>query len=48
MFTKELIIRERDRFNIMKRVVALSSMWLSLSEGKVITQTDKQYDFPGF
>ena len=45
---KELIIRERDRFNIMKRVVALSSMWISLSEGKVITQTDKQYDFQDF
>jgi hypothetical protein len=46
--SKELIIRERDRFNIMKRVVALSSMWISLSEGKVITQTDKQYDFQDF
>ncbi|MEH6906267.1 helix-turn-helix domain-containing protein, partial [Neobacillus drentensis] len=46
--TKELIIRERDRFNIMKRVVALSSMWVSLSDGKVITQEDKQYDFQDF
>ena len=46
--SKELIIRERDRFNIMKRVVALSSMWVSLSEGKVITQNDKQYDFQDF
>ena len=45
---KELIIRERDRFNIMKRVVALSSMWVSLSEGRVITQEDKQYDFQDF
>ncbi|MCQ6281100.1 hypothetical protein JN080_17970 [Bacillus sp. EB600] len=45
---KELIIRERDRFNIMKRVVALSSMWVSLSDGKVITQEDKQYDFQDF
>ena len=32
---KELVIRERDRFNIMKRVVALLSMWLSLSDGKI-------------
>ena len=32
----------------MKRVVALSSMWVSLSEGKVITQEDKQYDFQDF
>ena len=38
IYAKELIIRERDRFNIMKRVVALSSMWVSLSEGQVITQ----------
>ncbi|WP_223882012.1 helix-turn-helix domain-containing protein [Niallia endozanthoxylica] len=45
---KGLIIRERDRFNIMKRVVALSSMWVSLSEGKIITQEDKQYDFQDF
>ncbi|MCM3655393.1 hypothetical protein [Metabacillus litoralis] len=45
---KELIIRERDRFNIMKRVVALSSMWVSLSEGKIVTQKDKQYDFQDF
>ena len=45
---KELVIRERDRFNIMKRVVALSSMWVSLSEGKVVTQKDKQYDFQDF
>ncbi|WP_256242065.1 helix-turn-helix domain-containing protein [Bacillus sp. V3B] len=45
---KELVIRERDRFNIMKRVVALSSMWVSLSEGKIITQEDKQYDFQDF
>ena len=48
MSGKELIIRERDRFNIMKRVVALSSMWVSLSEGRVITQEDKQYDFQDF
>ena len=45
---KELVIRERDRFNIMKRVVALSSMWVSLSEGKVVTQDDKQYNFQDF
>ncbi|MBZ5753522.1 hypothetical protein [Metabacillus rhizolycopersici] len=45
---KELVIRERDRFNIMKRVVALSSMWVSLSEGKIVTQKDKQYDFQDF
>ena len=45
---KEVVIRERDRFNIMKRVVALSSMWVSLSEGKVVTQKDKQYDFQDF
>ncbi|WP_338473398.1 hypothetical protein R4Z10_21370 (plasmid) [Niallia sp. XMNu-256] len=48
MGSKGLIIRERDRFNIMKRVVALSSMWVSLSEGKVITHEDKQYDFQDF
>jgi hypothetical protein len=45
---KEVVIRERDRFNIMKRVAALSSMWVSLSEGKVVTQKDKQYDFQDF
>ena len=45
---KALVIRERDRFNIMKRVVALSSMWVSLSEGKVVTQEDKQYNFQDF
>ena len=45
---KELVVRERDRFNIMKRIVALSSMWVSLSEGKIITQEDKQYDFQDF
>ncbi|MCC3359673.1 helix-turn-helix domain-containing protein [Bacillus sp. REN16] len=46
--SNELVVRERDRFNIMKRVVALSSMWVSLSEGKIITQKDKQYDFQDF
>ena len=45
---KELVIRERDRFNIMKRVVALSSMWLSLSDGKMITEDDKEYNFQDF
>ena len=45
---KALVIRERDRFNIMKRVVALSSMWVSLSDGKVVTHEDKQYNFQDF
>ena len=45
---KELVIRERDRFNIMKRVVALLSMWLSLTDGKMITEDDKEYNFQDF
>lgn len=43
-----LIIRERDRFNIMKRVVTLLSMWVSLTEGKLITEESKEYDFQDF
>lgn len=43
-----LTIRERDRFNIMKRVAALSSMWVSLNDGKIITEENKQYDFQDF
>lgn len=46
--SKELIIRERDRFNIMKRVVALSSMWVSLSNGKIITNKDELYSYQDF
>lgn len=45
---EELIIRERDRFNIMKRVVTLLSMWVSLTEGKLITEESKEYDFQDF
>lgn len=43
-----LTIRERDRFNIMKRVAALSSMWVSLSDGKIVTEENKQYNFQDF
>lgn len=32
---RELDFREEDRFNIMKRVAALSSIWVSLGEQKV-------------
>lgn len=31
-----LEVRERDRFNIMSRVKALSNIWISLKEGEVI------------
>jgi hypothetical protein len=43
-----LVIRERDRFNIMKRVVTLLSMWVSLTEGKLVTEESKEYDFQDF
>ena len=43
-----LVIRERDRFNIMKRVVTLLSMWVSLSEGELNTEEDKEYDIQDF
>jgi len=33
---KSLEVRERDRFNIMSRVKALSNIWISLKEGEVI------------
>lgn len=51
---KPLTIRERDRFKIMKRVAALSSIWLSMREDnvKVINRTtikeDEDYDFTTF
>ncbi|HZG74007.1 MAG TPA: helix-turn-helix transcriptional regulator [Chondromyces sp.] len=33
---KSLDVRERDRFNIMSRVKALSNIWISLKEGELI------------
>ncbi|WP_423492439.1 hypothetical protein [Lysinibacillus agricola] len=49
--SKQLIIRERDRFKIMKRVAALSSIWISMRENnvKVVNKEkikeDEEYDF---
>lgn len=51
---KPLVIRERDRFKIMKRVAALSSIWLSMREDnvKVVNRAsikdDADYDFTTF
>lgn len=51
---KPLIIRQRDRFKIMKRVAALSSIWLSMREDKVkvvdrsTIKKDEDYDFTTF
>jgi len=51
---KPLIIRERDRFKIMKRVAALSSIWLSMREDtvKVVDRAsikdEEEYDFTTF
>lgn len=51
---KELIIRERDRFKIMKRVAALSSIWISMRENKVKVvnreqiENEDEYDFTTF
>ena len=51
---KPLVIRERDRFKIMKRVAALSSIWLSMREDsvKVVNKKkikdDEEYDFTTF
>lgn len=51
---KPLVIRERDRFNIMKRVAALSSIWISMRDNDVriinkdnISDED-EYDFTTF
>lgn len=52
--SKQLIIRERDRFKIMKRVAALSSIWISMRENnvKVVNKEkikdDEEYDFTTF
>ena len=51
---KPLIIRERDRFKVMKRVAALSSIWISMRENdvKVVNKDkikdDEEYDFTTF
>ena len=51
---KPLIIRERDRFKVMKRVAALSSIWISMRENdvKVVNKDnikdDEDYDFTTF
>ncbi|MER2129153.1 hypothetical protein [Solibacillus sp.] len=51
---KPLVIRERDRFKIMKRVAALSSIWLSMRENSVkvvdraTIKDDEDYDFTTF
>ena len=51
---KQLVIRERDRFKIMKRVAALSSIWISMRENKVKVvnrqqmQEEEDYDFTTF
>lgn len=51
---KPLVIRERDRFKVMKRVAALSSIWISMRENdvKVVNkdeiQDDEEYDFTTF
>lgn len=51
---KPLVIRERDRFKIMKRVAALSSIWISMRENDVkVVNKDKikdeaDYDFTTF
>lgn len=34
--SNNLEIRERDRFNIMSRIKALSNIWISLKEGEII------------
>lgn len=50
----KLIIRERDRFKIMKRVAALSSIWISMRDNNVrVVNKDKisaedDYDFTTF
>ncbi|MBT2688348.1 hypothetical protein J7I93_09155 [Bacillus sp. ISL-47] len=42
---RELDFREEDRFNIMKRVAALSSIWISLGEHKVkVINTQEMHD----
>lgn len=52
--SKPLIIRERDRFKIMKRVAALSSIWISMRENSVkVVNKEKlsdedEYDFTTF
>lgn len=52
--SKQLVIRERDRFKIMKRVAALSSIWISMRENnvKVVNKEkikdDEEYDFTTF
>jgi len=49
-----LIIRERDRFKIMKRVAALSSIWISMRDNNIrVVNKDKisaedDYDFTTF
>lgn len=51
---KPLVIRERDRFKIMKRVAALSSIWISMRENdvKVVNKNtikdNEDYDFTTF
>ncbi|UDK94888.1 hypothetical protein EYB33_00635 (plasmid) [Lysinibacillus sphaericus] len=51
---KPLIIRERDRFKIMKRVAALSSIWISMRDNNVrVVNKEKisaedEYDFTTF
>lgn len=51
---KPLVIRERDRFKVMKRVAALSSIWISMRENdvKVVNKDkikdDEEYDFTTF
>ena len=51
---KPLIIRERDRFKIMKRVATLSSIWLSMRENNVkvvdrsAIKNETDYDFTTF
>lgn len=39
--TSSLEIRQRDRFNIMSRVKALSNIWVSLKEGEIIEVDDE-------
>ncbi|RZT15581.1 hypothetical protein [Fictibacillus sp. BK138] len=42
---RELDYREEDRFNIMKRVAALSSIWVSLGEQKIkVINADEMQD----
>ena len=51
---KPLVIRERDRFKVMKRVAALSSIWISMRENdvKVVNKEkikeEAEYDFTTF